>query len=195
MNDELSSLISLTQEIFDIIKNDYGKYLKKEKQELLDNNNLFKIIDDTIYYQKDGFSYPLKKDNLGIEIIIFMCLASLCGNLTPLKIALIDYEVNQIIENNTLERTLEVNNFELVDILKSRILDELPYNIIFFDTDIEIFDYLANEKDVKVAKLYYEINSSLGNFTNPLDYYLTYKNFNYEEAYDKVYNFINKKII
>ena len=194
MKEELSSLNSLTQEIFEIIKTDYGKYFPEEKLELLDNN-LFKIINDTIYYQKDGFSYPLKKDNLSIEIIIFMCLATLCGNLSPLKICLIDYEINQIIEKNNLERNLEVTDFQLIDILKTRILDDLSYNIIFLDTDIEIFYYLATEKGVKTAKLYYDINSSFKTFTNPLEYYLTYKNLNYEDAYDKVYNFINRKII
>ena len=197
MTEELKSLISLTDEIFDIIKDDYSKYLSNEKLELLDNinyNNLFKIKDNLIYFKIDCFSYPLKKNNLSIEVIIFICLTYICSNINPLKIILIDYEINKIITNNNLERSLEVSDFELVDIIESKILNDLPYNIIFLDSDIEIFNYLRIEKGIKVAKLYYDILLSLGNTDNPLEYYLTYKNFNYEDTYEIIYNYINKKI-
>ncbi len=197
MTEELKSLISLTDEIFDIIKDDYSKYLSNEKLELLDNinyNNLFKIKDNLIYFKIDCFSYPLKKNNLSIEVIIFICLTYICSNINPLKIILIDYEINKIITNNNLERSLEVSDFELVDIIETKILNDLPYNIIFLDSDIEIFNYLRIEKGIKVAKLYYDILLSLGNTDNPLEYYLTYKNFNYEDTYEIIYNYINKKI-
>ena len=197
MTEELKSLITLTDEIFDIIKDDYSKYLNNEKQELLDNinyNNLFKIKDNLIYFKIDCFSYPLKKNNLSIEVIIFICLTYICSNINPLKIILIDYEINKIITNNNLERSLEVSDFELIDIIESKILNDLPYNIIFLDSDIEIFNYLRIEKGIKVAKLYYDILLSLGNTDNPLEYYLTYKNFNYEDTYEIIYNYINKKI-
>lgn len=198
MNDELNSLISLCDEIFDIIKENYSKYLNKEKLELLNNinyNNLFKIKDDTIYYKIDCFSYPLNKNNLTIEIVIFMCLAYICSNLNPLKIILIDYEINKIIEDNNLERNLSINNFELVNIIENKIINDLPYNIIFLESDIEIFNYLRIEKGIKIAKLYHNIAISLGTINNPLEYYLTYKNLNYDNTYDMLYNFINEKIM
>ncbi len=203
MNDELNSLISLTHEIFDIIKNDYLKYLTEEKKEFLNSEeykNLFTIEDDIIYYKKDGFSYPLKKENLTIEVLIFMCLASLCGNLSPLKICLITSEIDELIEKNNLERNIESLDFELIDVIKSRILNDLPYNIIFLDTDIDIFNYLVEEKGIRIAKMYYEIGHELNKAYqdkefNPLEYFLTYRNQEYETSYDLVYNFIKERII
>ncbi len=195
MNDELKSFNSLTQEIFEIIKTDYGKFLTKEKLEYLDNNNLFKIVDDTIYYQKDLVSYPLKKENLTIQVIVFMCLLSVCSNINPLKILLISDEVNNIITKYNLDENNNIRNFDFIDILKTKILDDLPFNIIFLDTDIEIFNYLVTEKGIKTAKLYYDINKSLGKVNNPIDYYLNYQDYDYDLAYDKVYNFINTRII
>ena len=32
-----------------------------------------------------------------------------------------------------------------------------PYNIIFIDSEVEIFNYLAEEKGIEVAKLYHDI--------------------------------------
>ena len=195
MNDELKSFNSLTQEIFEIIKTDYGKFLTKEKLEYLDNNNLFKIVDDTIYYQKDLVSYPLKKENLTIQVIVFMCLLSVCSNINPLKILLISDEVNNIITKYNLDENNNIRNFDFIDILKTKILDDLPFNIIFLDTDIEIFNYLVTEKGIKTARLYYDINKSLGRVNNPIDYYLNYQDYDFDLAYDKVYNFINTRII
>ena len=195
MNDELKSFNSLTQEIFEIIKTDYGKFLTKEKLEYLDNNNLFKIVDDTIYYQKDLVSYPLKKENLSIQVIVFMCLLSVCSNINPLKILLISDEVNNIITKYNLDENNNIRNFDFIDILKTKILDDLPFNIIFLDTDIEIFNYLVTEKGIKTARLYYDLNKSLGRVNNPIDYYLNYQDYDFDLAYDKVYNFINTRII
>ena len=195
MNDELKSFNSLTQEIFEIVKTDYGKFLTKEKLEYLDNNSLFKIVDDTIYYQKDLVSYPLKKENLTIQVIVFMCLLSVCSNINPLKILLISDEVNNIITKYNLDENNNIRNFDFIDILKTKILDDLPFNIIFLDTDIEIFNYLVTEKGVKTARLYYDINKSLGRVNNPIDYYLNYQDYDFDLAYDKVYNFINTRII
>ena len=195
MNDELKSFNSLTQEIFEIIKTDYGKFLTKEKLEYLDNNNLFKIVDDTIYYQKDLISYPLKKENLSIQVIVFMCLLSVCSNINPLKILLISDEVNNIITKYNLDENNNIRNFDFTDILKTKILDDLPFNIIFLDTDIEIFNYLVTEKGIKTARFYYDLNKSLGRVNNPIDYYLNYQDYDFDLAYDKVYNFINTRII
>ena len=124
-----------------------------------------------------------------------MCLAYICSNLNPLKIILIDYEINKIIEDNNLERNLSINNFELVNIIENKIINDLPYNIIFLESDIEIFNYLRIEKGIKIAKLYHNIAISLGTINNPLEYYLTYKNLNYDNTYDMLYNFINEKIM
>ena len=195
MNDELKSFNSLTQEIFEIIKTDYGKFLTKEKLEYLDNNNLFKIVDDTIYYQKDLVSYPIKKENLTIQVIVFMCLLSVCSNINPLKILLISDEVNNIITKYNLDENNNIRNFDFTDILKTKILDDLPFNIIFLDTDIEIFNYLVTEKGIKTARFYYDLNKSLGRVNNPIDYYLNYQDYDFDLAYDKVYNFINTRII
>ena len=108
---------------------------------------------------------------------------------------LISDEVNNIITKYNLDENNNIRNFEFIDILKAKILDDLPFNIIFLDTDIEIFNYLVTEKGIKTARLYYDLNKSLGRVNNPIDYYLNYQDYDFDLAYDKVYNFINTRII
>ena len=200
--DEENSLIRLIDEIFDIIKTDYLKYLSEEKRNFLENlnyKNLFEIKNDIIYYKKDGFSYPLKKEDLTIEVLIFMCLSSLCGKLTPFKICLIASEIKSLIERNNLEGNKNLD-FELIKIIKEKILNDLPYNIIFLDTDIDIFNYLVTEKGIRTANIYYSLkhdfnNNFLTDDFNPLEYFLNYQDLEYETSYDIVYNFIENSVI
>ena len=200
--DEENSLISLIKEIFDIIKTDYLKYLSKEKRNFLESLNykeLFTIKNDIIYYKKDGLSYPLKKEDLTIEVLIFMCLSIFCGNLTPFKICLIASEIKSLIERNNLEGNRNLD-FKLIEVVKEKILNDLPYNIIFLDTDIDIFNYLVTEKGIRIANIYYSLKHDFNkNFLkddfNPLEYFLNYQDLEYESSYDIVYNFIENSVI
>ncbi len=198
----LISLISLIDEIFDIIKTDYLKYLSDDKKDFLKKlnyKNLFTIKNDIIYYKTDLVTYPLKKEELTIEVLIFMCLAPLCGNLTPFKICLIASEIKSLIERNNLEGNRNLD-FNLIEVIKEKILNDLPYNIIFLDTDIDIFNYLATEKGIRTAKIYYSLKHDfnihfLKDDFNPLEYFLKYQDLEYETSYDIVYNFIENSII
>ena len=113
-----------------------------------------------------------------------MCLQTLCGKLTPLKKGLIEIEVRNIALNYNID--INKNNeqeFQIATLLKHSILDDLPFNIIFLDSDIEIFNYLSEEKGIKIAKFYYQISELMRK-----------KDINYDEVYDEIYNFINEKI-
>ena len=70
------------------------------------------------------------------------------------------------------------------------------------DSDVEIFDYLAEEKGISVARKYYEIKNimnkkykNFGRNNSNLDEFLSYyENINYEDVFDLLYDFVNLKV-
>ena len=211
--------VFLSSEKLDLIENlDYSKFFKLMEK---DNNypiylsgdtyylnpNLDSIIEDIPNNSNNLYSMYLrnnKQDKIYYDLIIFMCLSLLCGELNPLKIGLIEYEIRKINQVNNLDVSL-VNNYkelEIASIVREKLLDDIPYNIIFLDSDIEIFNYLTEEKGITVAKHYYEISKLMqekfkgfdkNKFTLKgfLDYY---NNVNYDDVLDIIYDFINTKI-
>lgn len=211
--------VFLSSEKLDLIENlDYSKFFKLMEK---DNNypiylsgdtyylnpNLDSIIEDIPNNSNDLYSMYLrnnKQDKIYYDLIIFMCLSLLCGELNPLKIGLIEYEIRKINQVNNLDVSL-VNNYkelEIASIVREKLLDDIPYNIIFLDSDIEIFNYLTEEKGITVAKHYYEISKLMqekfkgfdkNKFTLKgfLDYY---NKINYDDVLDIIYDFINTKI-
>jgi len=209
---DLSSMISLAKKVFDIIEKEYFMYLTKEKKNLikkLDYNNFFKTLKriDTPPIFLNGDTYYLKENDLeniinNQELIIIMCLIYLCGEINPLKLSLIKKEAKQIGDKLGLKSNLtNQQELELANIIKEKLLNT-PVNIIFIDSNIEIFNYLTEEKDINIAKLYYELsklmqlkykNFDFNNY-NLKDFFNYYNNINYDDALDLVYNFINQKI-
>ena len=213
---DLSSMISRAQVVFDIIKNEYKVFLSSEKLDLIENldySKFFKLMEKDNNYPiyLSGDTYYLNpnldsiiEDKIYYDLIIFMCLSLLCGELNPLKIGLIEYEIRKINQVNNLDVSL-VNNYkelEIASIVREKLLDDIPYNIIFLDSDIEIFNYLTEEKGITVAKHYYEISKLMqekfkgfdkNKFTLKgfLDYY---NKINYDDVLDIIYDFINTKI-
>ena len=131
-------------------------------------------------------------------------MVSLCGELNPLKFCLILNEVKNISDNYNI-KSLDVNSFKefsLGLLVKDKILDDLGFNIIFFDSDIEIFHYLAEEKGIRIAKLYYELSKKMTlkfkefekDKFNLDDYLAFYNQIDYQDIYDLIYDFISINI-
>ena len=234
MNDNiLSSMISRAKVVFDIIEKEYKVFLSRDKREILENitySNFFKVCEkedlppiylmgNTYYLNQkivkeipsldgnDLYSTYLKENdnfNLFNDLIIFMCLSILCGELNPLKLGLIELEIREISNKYNLN-TSSVNNYKelnIARIVKDKILNDVPFNIIFLDSDIEIFNYLTEEKGIKVAKLYYQISKMMKskykgfsksnfNLKSFIDYY---NNINYDDVMELIYDFLNTKI-
>ncbi len=229
---DLSSMINLTKEVLEIIKKEYALFLNQEKKDLLnslDFNKLYKLINsqelppvylnnltyylntnikDNLDYNSSSIYLNYLKDKSILEIyeelIPLFCFILLVGDVNFLKLGLIEQEIRKLSTIYNLKIS-SVNNYkelEVVDLLKQTILEDLPFNIIFLDSDVEIFNYLAEEKGIEVAKLYYEIskkmkakfkNFSKNNF-NLLDFIKYYENVSYEDILDLIYDFVNQKI-
>lgn len=225
----ISSMIDVAKKVFEIIKMEYQDFLTLEKIELINNlnySNLFKITDDNLppvylenetFYLKDNLNLDtnlinpylnyLRNNNLETvyqELIIYMCLKLLCGEINPLKLGLIEKEVRYLANKYNI-KTSNINNYkelEIANLVSDLLLDDLPVNIIFFDNNIEIFNYLTEEKGIKIAKLYHEISRKMiskykGFSSNNFDlisFSNYYNDINYEDISDLIYDFINQKI-
>lgn len=163
--------------------------------------NLSKTNDPYIlnFLKKYDNSYQIYQD-----LIIYLYLIFICDELTPLKLGLIEKEVRNlsIKYNFSISSINNYKELEVINILYEKILSDLPYKIIFLDSDIEIFNYLLEEKDINVAKLYYQISKEMineysnfpqqrDNLENILNFY---KNINYENILDNIYSFIHKRV-
>ena len=69
------------------------------------------------------------------------------------------------------------------------------------ESDIEIFNYLVSEKGYKIAKLYVETSYEMqkkvlnqGEF-NPFKYLEIANDLNFDDICDRLYNFINTRVI
>jgi len=203
MKDNLSSIISLAKEVVDIIDKEYKVFLSYEKQELINNidyKNLFKLtnikvpiylLGDTYYINSD---YISKIDN---NLVIFMCLSLFCGDINPLKFGLICLEIENVFNINKSYKELEIAR-----LIKDKVLNDLPYNIIFLDSDIEIFNYLSEEKGIEIANFYYKVSNLMKakyndfNFDkfNIDEFNSFYENINYEDILDLIYSFIHHNV-
>ena len=73
------------------------------------------------------------------------------------------------------------------------------------DSEVEIFNYLAEEKGIEVAKLYHDIVKKINNKyksfsrnnnnNNLVDFLKFYETINYEDILDLIYDFVNSKVI
>lgn len=230
---DLSSMISRAKVVFDVLEKEYKVFLASEKIEMLEGiiySNFFKVTEnaslppiylsgDTYYLNRtldkerksltsdDLYSNYLRSNNISKiyeEVVIFLCLSLMCGELNPLKIGLIELEVREISNRHGIS-TSSINNHKELDIailVKEKLLNDVPFNIIFLDSDVEIFNYLATESGIEIAKFYYRISEmmsqkyqglkdkefSLGKFLN------YYEAINYDDVMDVIYDFINTKI-
>lgn len=155
----------------------------------------------------DLYSTYLRKIDLNTiynDLVVFFVLSSFCGELNPLKLGLIEFESRNICDKYKISNS-NINNYkeyEIACLVKEKILGDVPFNIIFLDSDIEIFHYLTIEKGIEVAKLYHQISEMMKNkYKNiknkkfSLKRYLEfYDSLNYDDVFDLIYDFINLKI-
>lgn len=231
---DLSSMISLAQEVFDILEVEYKDFLSNEKKEFIKNLDfslLFKIIKkenfppiyflgDTFYLNSyiflekekltgnDAYSVYLRNHDLNsifCDLVLFLCIRSLCGEINPLKLGLIELEIRKISKKYSI-RTSNINNYkelEIGNVMQESLLNDLPFNIIFLDTDLDIFNYLAEEKGSKIANLYCQLSNIMkdkykgfdkNNFS--LETFIGYyQNIDYQEIIDRIYDFISLKTV
>ena len=217
---DLSSMISLAKEVFGILEREYKVFLSKEKINLIENldyENLFKLtnrldlppifLNDETYYLRKSFDninsnsvYGNYLKNTDInevynKMIIFMCLSFFCGDINPLKLGLMEFEIRKLSKKYGINVS-DINNYkelEISNIVKEKILNDVPFNIIFLDSDIEIFNYLTEEKGIQIAKIYYQISNMMKesykdfNKSFDLDYFCDY--------YDNIdYTMVSKKL-
>ena len=136
--------------------------------------------------------------------MILIYLISLTGELNPLKLGLILIESKIISDNYNLPLidVSKLKEYEIGNLIKDKILDDLGFNIIFMDSEIEIFHYLTEEKGIRIAKLYYELSKRISSKFNQYDFtkfnlsdFLNYyQNIDYQDIYDYIYDFISINI-
>ena len=229
-NIDFSSMINLAKEVLDILKKEYRPFLSREKIEWLENldyQKLFKInhqenypfifFTGDSYYIKDNVNdlqiditisdYFKENDikKLYQEIVVFLCIALLSSEITPLKLGLIQIETKNISQKYGFSVNQKLNHKEesVAILVKEKLFEDLPRNIIFIENEIEIFNYLAEEKGIETANIYYEISilmqdkykELLKNCSTIVDYLHFYNTINYDDVMDFIYEFIHQKIM
>ena len=203
MDNKLSNIYNLSLEVFKILKDEYSIYLSKEKKEFLENlniNNFYKVVNNSylpsIFYIGDKYylnSY-YNLDNLE-SLIPFLCLASLTSNLNPLKIGLIEEELLYLKDKYNLDiDTYFKEELEIAKLVSKSVLLDVPFKIIFKESDIDIVNYLVEEKGSNDGLIYYNISKKMKEIREKDDYFTKEKNFDYEEVKDYLYDYIGSKV-
>ena len=203
MNDiDLSNIYSLTLKIFTILKNEYSIYLSNDKIKFLDNIDVFKfykIINNNslppIYYLGEQYYlnnyYDLSKIE---ELIPFLCLSSLVNNLNPLKVGLIEEELEYLKDKYEINILMyHKNEKEVASIISKSILSDIPFKVIFKESDVDIVNYLREEKGSKIGLFYYEISKKMKDKYKSDNYYID-NSVDYSEIIDNIYDFVSSKI-
>ena len=203
MDNMLEKINKMSYDIFEILKKEYEIYLSNDKKEFIDNidiNNLYKIIDDKNYppiYFIDNKYYLNTYYNLDcIYLLIpFLCLRSLVDNLNPLKIGLIEYELEYLKE----KYNLQINPFfkeelEVASIVSKTLLNNIPFKVIFKESDTDIVSYLVEEVGYDIGMCYYNISSKMKKMRKNKNYFDTKLIINYENIKDYLYDFIGSKV-
>ena len=229
-NIDFSSMINLAKEVLDILKKEYRPFLSREKLEWLENidiNNLFKkntnkshypfiYLNDDTYYIKDieylendkiisSYLNGNKIQDLYQEIVVFLCFILLSSEISPLKIGLIQNEISYLSQKYNLPFNDKLNQKEgeVARVVLEKLFDDLPFNIIFLESEIEIFNYLAEEKGIEIANTYYEISMLMQDKYNEFikkcstisNYFSFYNTINYDDVMDFIFEFIHQKIM
>lgn len=192
MDIDLNNIYSISLKLFTIIKEDYDIYLTEDKKKFLENLDIFhfyKVINDKdlpmidyiggYYYINTYYKFDLE------DYLPFICLSTLCGNLNPLKIGLIELELQELKEKYALKyKCLHDKEMEVSNIFSKAFLDNIPYKIIFLDTDTEIVSYLIEEKGSKIGLLYAKISKEMKEN----------KNDDYKDTIDSLYEYVSSKV-
>ena len=203
MKNKLENICRLSLDIFTIIRNEYSIYLSSEKKDFLDKldvNNFYKIVNDAslpiVFFMGDKYYLNAYYNLDNIEKLVpFLCLASLVTNLNPLKLGLIEVELLYLKNKYDLDiNTYFVNEFEVADLINEAILINVPSKVIFKENDSDIFSYLTEELGSNYALCYYNVSSSMKKIRGNENYFSDFKERDYSEIIDYLYQFISNKV-
>ena len=192
MKIELNNIYSTSLKLFTIIKEEYNIFLTDEQKIKIENIDIFhfyKIIKDKdlppFYYLKDMYYLNSYYNIDFIDYLPFICLSYLCNNLNPLKIGLIELELKQLKDKYALKyKNYHEKETEVADIVSKKILNNIPYKVIFLDNDSDIVSYLVEEKGSKIGLLYAKISKQMKEI----------KNNDYKDVIDNLYEYVSSKI-
>ena len=187
---DLNNLYSISLRLFTILKEEYYNYLSSDKKKFLDELDIFHLFKVVKNKQLPIFS------NIGETIILnehykvnfveylpFICLSCLCGNLNPLKIGLIEKELKELNEKYALGyRTINEKELDVANVVSKSFLEDIPFPIIFIESDIETFSYLSEELGSKIALLYKKISDSMKESND------------YSKTMDLIYDYLSNKV-
>ena len=192
MEIELNNIYSTSLKIFTIIKEEYSLYLSEEQKKKIEDIDIFhfyKVVNDKdllpiVYIGEICYLNSFYKIDF-IDYLPFICLSFLCGNLNPLKIGLIELELEKLKDKYSLKyKNYHEKEHEVADIVSKTILNNLPYKIIFLDNDADIISYLIEEKGSKIGLLYANISKQMKEINNH----------DYKEVIDNLYEYVSSKI-
>lgn len=202
MEIDLSNIYSLSLKIFTILKEEYSIYLSKDKLDFLNNLDIFKfykLIDNKdlppIYYLGDTYYINSNFDlNLLEQYVPFLCLSSLCSNLNPLKIGLIEKELVYLKDKYELNiNTYFIKELEIADLISKTILSDISYKLLFKDSDADIVKYLISNSDSKIGMIYLKISKTMQETRKETYIYDNKIDIDYSKTFDIIYEFINEK--
>ena len=201
--DVINHMCSLSQEFFKIIKEEYSIYLSEEKKNFLNNvdiSKLYKIISNSelpnIFYLGGTYYFNnyYKFENIE-KMIPFLCLSSIISNLNPLKIGLIEVELlNLKIKYNLNIDINFASELEVADIVSRSLLNNIPFKIIFKDSDSDIVNYLQEEENSEIALCYYNVSKQMKYLRNKINDFQSNINIDYSTIIDYIYDFIGTKV-
>ena len=203
MNNKISSICSLSLEVFTILKKEYEVYLSEEKKDFLNKlniDNFYKVINNTylppIYFIGDKYYLNSYYNLDNIESLVpFLCLSSLVTNLNPLKIGLIEKELLDLKDKYDLNiKTYFKEELEIADIVSKTLLVDIPFKVIFKESDVDIVNYLVEDASSDIGLTYYNISKKMKDIRKNTDYFSFNSNINYEEVKDYLYDFIGNKV-
>jgi len=203
MNNKISSICSLSLEVFTILKKEYEVYLSEEKKDFLNKlniDNFYKVINNTylppIYFIGDKYYLNSYYNLDNIESLVpFLCLSSLVTNLNPLKIGLIEKELLDLKDKYELNiKTYFKEELEIADIVTKTLLVDIPFKVIFKESDVDIVNYLVEDASSDIGLTYYNISKKMKDIRKNTDYFSFNSNINYEEVKDYLYDFIGNKV-
>ncbi len=204
-NIDFTNIYSLSLQMFSIIKEEYNLYLNNEKRKFLEELNIFKFYKEVndktlppIYYLGDTYYINSFYDmNNLINYIPFLCLASLCGSINPLKTGLIEIELDYLKEKYAIKyNTINIKEKEVAELVLKSLLTDVPYKIIFLENDLDILAYLQEEKGSRVGLFYSKISKEMKEkkINNYKKYNYYYEQLDYSKQLDSLFDFLSSKL-
>lgn len=198
---DLNNIYSLSLKIFTILKEEYSKYLSKDKLEFLDNLDIFKfykIIDNketSLYYFGNVYYINSNFDiNLLEQLVPFLCFSALCSNINPLKIGLIEKELIYLKEKYELPiKTYFYNELNIADLVSKTLLSTITDKIVFKENDADIVNYLTKDLGSKYGICYSNVSKNMKQIKEKSNDFWK-NNIDYNNVSDIIYDFISEKI-